>query len=104
MGRKILANTFSLNMLSELLKDVLTSVDIKVTHISSADVPVDCESLWSNIDSARLASDRLGWNVLVCQRNDSLTRGDTLYMRQYVNPWRPDPEGAEIRFLKVEIL
>ena len=109
MGKKVLCNAFSLNMLADELKLVLSTVEIKITHISPADVPYDCESSWGHADSARLGSELLGWDIPVCRRNDSLMKGDIAYVGQYIGPRLQEgatelPEGAEIRFLKVEIL
>ena len=99
--RNIIGNAFSLNMIN--IEDVL---DIEIERINPADVPQDCVSIIGHVDTARVISGILGWDVPANRVNYSVESGDVLYIAQYTGPRLPEgatelPEGAEIRFYRI---
>ena len=99
----LLGNAFSLQML-----DLTKIQNVKVTPVQAVEVPVEAVSVIGHKDMAVLVGKILGREVPFNRVSSKLNKGDVLYVAQYVGGRLPEgvttlPEGAEIKFLKVEV-
>lgn len=100
----LLGNAFSLQML-----DLSKGQQIRVAPVDPIDVPVEATSVIGHKDMAVLVSNILGREVAFNRVSSRLETGDILYVAQYTGGRLPEgvtelPEGATIKFIKVEIL
>ena len=104
MKQILLGNAFSLQML-----DLTQGQNIKVTPIQPIDVPADAISVIGHQDMAVIVSNILGRPVAFNRVTSRLAQGDVLYVAQYTGGRLPEgatslPAGADIKFLRVDIL
>lgn len=101
MARKFLANAVSLSMLP------LEAMNfIRVKKINPNEVPADVESAIGHVDTAKVVSNILGFEVKTNRVSIKLTERDVLYVAQYTGPRLPEgattlPEGASLEFFEV---
>ena len=94
--KKLLANAFSLQMLSSF------PCDVRIEEVSKSDIPSDVERVVGHQDTTNV----LG---VPCNRiNVSLNKGDVLYVAQLQGGRLPEgsttlPEGFSFKFLKVTL-
>ena len=100
---KVLANAFSINMISHL-----TDSTVRFREISSAEIPADAESQIGHADLAGLLTNILGREISVNRSSTTLSEDDVLYVAQYIGPRLQEgavtlPEGATIRYYEVTL-
>lgn len=100
----LLGNAFSMQML-----DLSKEQQIRVTPVDPIDVPVEATSVIGHKDMATLVGKLLGRETSYNRVSSRLEKGDILYVAQYTGGRLPEgatelPEGATIKFIKVEIL
>jgi hypothetical protein len=101
---KYMVNSFSLNMISEKVKNPV----ILTREVASADVPDDVVSAIGHVDTAVVVSGLLGRAVPANRITVSLDEGDEIYVAQYYGHRLQEgattlPEGARIRFYQISI-
>ena len=99
--QRILINSFSLNMLPMEAMNF-----VRVKKINPNEVPTDIESAIGHVDTAKVVSNILGFEVKPNRVSIKLTESDVLYVAQYTGPRLPEgattlPEGANIEFFEV---
>ena len=104
MKQILLGNAFSLQML-----DLSQGQTVKVTPVAPVDVPADATSVIGHQDMAVIVGSILGRPVAFNRVTSKLQKGDVLYVAQYVGGRLPEgattlPAGADIKFLRVDIL
>lgn len=113
MAKLILANAFSLNMLSTLMPEAGYEHTITVKTVTSTYVGKKIangfDSSVGHADIAAVLTGILGIEIPVNRRNDSLLPGDKLLVAQYIGPRLPEgatklPDDAKIVFFEIEIL
>lgn len=97
----ILVNAFSLGMLPLEAMNI-----IRVKRINSNEVPTDIESAIGHVDTAKVVSNILGFEVKPNRVSIKLSESDVLYVAQYTGPRLPEgattlPEGASLEFFEV---
>lgn len=93
MAQKILANAFSISMLPMEAMNF-----IRVKKITPDEIPTDIESAIGHVDTAKVVSNILGFEVKPNRVSIKLTESDVLYVAQYTGPRLPEgattlPEG-----------
>ena len=101
MAQKILANAFSISMLPMEAMNF-----IRVKKITPDEIPTDIESAIGHVDTAKVVSNILGFEVKPNRVSIKLTESDVLYVAQYTGPRLLEgatmlPEGANIEFFEV---
>lgn len=97
----ILVNAFSLSMLP------LEAMNfIRVKKINPNEVPADVESAIGHVDTAKVVSSMLGFEVKPNRVSIKMSESDVLYVAQYTGPRLPEgattlPEGASLEFFEV---
>ena len=99
--QRILINSFSLNMLPMEAMNF-----VRVKKIASNEVPADVESAIGHVDTAKVVSNILGFEVKPNRVSIKLSESDVLYVAQYTGPRLPEgattlPEGASLEFFEV---
>ena len=94
MAQKILANAFSISMLPMEAMNF-----IRVKKITPDEIPTDIESAIGHVDTAKVVSNILGFEVKPNRVSIKLTESDVLYVAQYTGPRLP--EGASLEFFEV---
>ena len=97
----ILVNAFSLGMLPLEAMNI-----IRVKRINSNEVPTDIESAIGHVDTAKVVSNILGFEVKPNRVSIRMSESDVLYVAQYTGPRLPEgattlPEGASLEFFEV---
>lgn len=101
MAKHILVNAFSLSMLP------LEAMNfIRVKKINPNEVPADVESAIGHVDTAKVVSNILGFEVKPNRVSIKMSENDVLYVAQYTGPRLPEgattlPEGASLEFFEV---
>lgn len=98
-----LSNAFSLQML-----DAEHERKITVRPCNSKDIPNDVYSVVGHVDTAKVLSNLLGFEVPVNRISLKLTRYDVLYVAQVVGGRLPEgsttlPDNYQIKFMEVTI-
>lgn len=103
-----IANTFSLQMISDLVKE--GGVNISFTEVSDLNEikEADAISAVGHPDTAAVISNLLGKEVPANRISISLQKGDVLYVAQIIGGRLPEgcktlPENFSMKFYKVEI-
>ena len=101
MAQKILANAFSISMLPMEAMNF-----IRVKKITPDEIPTDIESAIGHVDTAKVVSNILGFEVKPNRVSIKLTESDVVYVAQYTGPRLPEgattlPEGASLEFFEV---
>ena len=101
MAQKILANAFSISMLPMEAMNF-----IRVKKITPDEIPTDIESAIGHVDTAKVVSNILGFEVKPNRVSIKLTESDVLYVAQYTGPRLTEgattlPEGASLEFFEV---
>lgn len=101
MAQHILTNAFSLSMLPMEAMNF-----VRVKKINPNEVPTDVESAIGHLDTAKVVSNILGFEVKPNRVSIKLNESDVLYVAQYTGPRLPEgattlPEGANIEFFEV---
>ena len=99
--QRILINSFSLNMLPMEAMNF-----VRVKKIASNEVPANVESAIGHVDTAKVVSNILGFEVKPNRVSIKLSESDVLYVAQYTGPRLPEgattlPEGASLEFFEV---
>lgn len=99
--QRILINSFSLNMLPMEAMNF-----VRVKKIAPNEVPADVESAIGHVDTAKVVSNILGFEVKPNRVSIKLSESDVLYVAQYTGPRLPEgattlPEGASLEFFEV---
>lgn len=117
MARSILANSFSLSMIRDLVppnipdgswsKDGEVGLAISIKEISADKIPADAVSVIGHADTAKVLSSVIGREIAFNRVSYTAEHGDRIYIAQYVGPRLPEgatelPEGATFRFYKIE--
>ena len=98
----ILVNAFSLGMLPlEAMMHI-----IRVRKITPDEIPTDIESAIGHVDTAKVVSNILGFEVKPNRVSIKMSESDVLYVAQYTGPRLPEgattlPEGASLEFFEV---
>ena len=97
----ILVNAFALSMLPMEAMNF-----VRVKKINPNEVPADVESAIGHVDTAKVVSNILGFEVKLNRVSIKLTESDVLYVAQYTGPRLPEgattlPEGASLEFFEV---
>ena len=109
--RNVLANAFSLSMITDLIwedkGDNFAGLPISVKAVRPESIPSDIYSVVGHADTARVIGSILGQDVPVNREPYKVSPGDVLYVAQYIGPRLQEgatqlPEGAEIRFYKIQ--
>ena len=101
MAQHILTNAFSLSMLPMEAMNF-----VRVKKINPNEVPTDIESAIGHVDTAKVVSSILGFEVKPNRVSIKMSESDVLYVAQYTGPRLPEgattlPEGANIEFFEV---
>lgn len=99
-----ITNAFSINMISDL-----GQVKVEFTPTDPQNIPKDVQSAIGHADIAAVISTDLGVELAPNRINNSLVKGETIYVAQYIGPRLPEgattlPEGAKIKYYKVDVL
>ena len=98
-----LSNSFSLNMLK------IFPSELKICEVSSSYVQLrDWISIVGHADTAALIENLLERKVKFNRATVALESGDTVLVAQYIGPRLQEgmtqlPEGASIKFIKIEV-
>ena len=98
---KFISNSFSINILPLLELGI-----VRVKKISPDMIPKDVESAIGHVDTAKVVSNILGFEVKPNRVSIKLTESDVLYVTQYTGPRLQEgattlPEGANIECFEV---
>ncbi len=101
MARNVLTNAFSLTMLPIEAMNI-----VRVKKINPNDVSADVESAIGHVDTAKVVSNILGFEVKPNRVSIKMSESDVLYVAQYTGPRLPEgattlPEGASLEFFEV---
>ena len=105
MGKTLLGNAFSLNMLAQ----TPASVEVEeVERASFAEAAASARSVIGHADTAAVLSSELGIEVVANRESVVLEPGDELLVAQYSGPRLEEgatalPEGAAFRYLRVTV-
>ncbi len=83
-------------------------VNLRIEKIDPSEIPNDVVSVVGHQDIATILTNVLGFEVPFNRTTVQVTRGDTLYVGQYVGPRLPEgtqvlPEGSRIDYFVVEL-
>lgn len=108
MATKYIANAFSLQMISDLVKE--GGVNISFVEVSDLNEIKESETVSAvgHPDTAAVISNLLGKEVSANRISISLQKGDILYVAQIMGGRLPEgcktlPENFSMKFYKVEI-
>ena len=101
--KNILANAFSINMISDYKK-----AHVVFEEISANQIPENVESQIGHADMAGLLTETLERKIPINRGICKLGKEDVLYVAQYIGPRLQEgaiklPEGAEIKFYRVNL-
>ena len=108
--RNILANSFSLSMIADMVwedkGDNFAGLPISVKAVRPESIPSDIYSVVGHADTARVIGNIIGREVPVNREIYKVSPGDILYVAQYIGPGLLGgdtqlPKGAVMKFYKV---
>lgn len=112
--RNVIANAFSLSMISHLIWDEdsigndqhFAGYSISIKEVPPEALPENLYSVIGHPDTARVVGNILHQDIPFNRETYTAQKGDVLYVAQYAGPRLPEgatqlPDGASIRFYRI---